>query len=112
MEAGLREVCRSVRIGKILIQRVSTPLFTPYQDLRPSGQLLTKCFTCGSRTKRLLFRNCSMRRFDIHLVDYGLPTGLNGSVTSFRKISLHDMCCSSTPCSVCSFPDYVCGVLS
>lgn len=24
MEAGLREVCRSVRIGKILIQRVST----------------------------------------------------------------------------------------
>lgn len=23
MEAGLREVCRSVRIGKILIQRVS-----------------------------------------------------------------------------------------
>lgn len=30
MEAGLREVCRSVRIGKILIQRVrsSTPLLT------------------------------------------------------------------------------------
>ncbi len=26
MEAGLREVCRSVRIGKILIQRVSLPL--------------------------------------------------------------------------------------
>lgn len=24
MEAGLREVCRSVRIGKILIQRVRT----------------------------------------------------------------------------------------
>lgn len=26
MEAGLREVCRSVRIGKILIQRVSADL--------------------------------------------------------------------------------------
>jgi len=26
MEAGLREVCRSVRIGKILIQRVRDPL--------------------------------------------------------------------------------------
>lgn len=26
MEAGLREVCRSVRIGKILIQRVRPPL--------------------------------------------------------------------------------------
>ena len=26
MEAGLREVCRSVRIGKILIQRVGAPL--------------------------------------------------------------------------------------
>lgn len=25
MEAGLREVCRSVRIGKILIQRVTSP---------------------------------------------------------------------------------------
>ena len=25
MEAGLREVCRSVRIGKILIQRVGSP---------------------------------------------------------------------------------------
>ena len=25
MEAGLREVCRSVRIGKILIQRVCLP---------------------------------------------------------------------------------------
>ncbi|KAG6861496.1 hypothetical protein C0995_015923 [Termitomyces sp. Mi166 len=29
MEAGLREVCRSVRIGKILIQRVRTTSFTP-----------------------------------------------------------------------------------
>jgi uracil phosphoribosyltransferase len=27
MEAGLREVCRSVRIGKILIQRVRTIFF-------------------------------------------------------------------------------------
>ena len=27
MEAGLREVCRSVRIGKILIQRVSRGKF-------------------------------------------------------------------------------------
>lgn len=26
MEAGLREVCRSVRIGKILIQRVGAPV--------------------------------------------------------------------------------------
>ena len=28
MEAGLREVCRSVRIGKILIQRVSNVIIT------------------------------------------------------------------------------------
>ena len=31
MEAGLREVCRSVRIGKILIQRVRTTRFSSYQ---------------------------------------------------------------------------------
>ena len=42
MEAGLREVCRSVRIGKILIQRVGSPhtfishslISTPYQGWR------------------------------------------------------------------------------
>ena len=28
MEQGLREVCRSVRIGKILIQRVNKAFFT------------------------------------------------------------------------------------
>jgi hypothetical protein len=32
MEAGLREVCRSVRIGKILIQRVRLALDLPYQN--------------------------------------------------------------------------------
>lgn len=29
MEAGLREVCRSVRIGKILIQRVRISIYFP-----------------------------------------------------------------------------------
>jgi len=33
MEAGLREVCRSVRIGKILIQRVHAIwLSIPYEE--------------------------------------------------------------------------------
>ncbi len=30
MEQGLREVCRSVRIGKILIQRVNMGVYAPY----------------------------------------------------------------------------------
>jgi|SRR5712672_1871686 len=33
MEQGLREVCRSVRIGKILIQRVSGVLYAFYQHV-------------------------------------------------------------------------------
>lgn len=33
MEAGLREVCRSVRIGKILIQRVNTLAIQHSQDI-------------------------------------------------------------------------------
>lgn len=37
MEAGLREVCRSVRIGKILIQRVRSPWY----DLDPHTQFLS-----------------------------------------------------------------------
>jgi hypothetical protein len=32
MEAGLREVCRSVRIGKILIQRVYGNPSVPYEE--------------------------------------------------------------------------------
>ena len=34
MEAGLREVCRSVRIGKILIQRVSAVTRALYRQRR------------------------------------------------------------------------------
>ena len=33
MEAGLREVCRSVRIGKILIQRVRVAFDLPCYDI-------------------------------------------------------------------------------
>lgn len=33
MEQGLREVCRSVRIGKILIQRVSSIFSTFYRHV-------------------------------------------------------------------------------
>ena len=39
MEVGLREVCRSVRIGKILIQRVSF-------RVRFSGQMDCVCWSC------------------------------------------------------------------
>ena len=39
MEAGLREVCRSVRIGKILIQRVRAKILSRCFDLTPLGSL-------------------------------------------------------------------------
>jgi uracil phosphoribosyltransferase len=35
MEQGLREVCRSVRIGKILIQRVSEVFYAIYINTFP-----------------------------------------------------------------------------
>lgn len=52
MEAGLREVCRSVRIGKILIQRVCMA----------SSVLLHIIDSSLHRTKKPRFQNCSTRR--------------------------------------------------
>ena len=37
MEQGLREVCRSVRIGKILIQRVSGNIYAPLRAQSTRG---------------------------------------------------------------------------
>jgi len=48
MEAGLREVCRSVRIGKILIQRVGQFLLAPVRLLkyyRMKTRHAQSCFT-------------------------------------------------------------------
>ena len=39
MEQGLREVCRSVRIGKILIQRVIMVFYALYQHVGLTGLL-------------------------------------------------------------------------
>lgn len=55
MEAGLREVCRSVRIGKILIQRVR--LFDFVIAFHTS-----RCSRDRSRTRRRLRRSCSTQR--------------------------------------------------
>ena len=58
MEQGLREVCRSVRIGKILIQRVRLYWF----DIRwpMSGVLIEVVVVC--RTRRLRSLSYSTRR--------------------------------------------------
>ena len=54
MEAGLREVCRSVRIGKILIQRVRRFVVSPM------ARLTDRAHVC--RTRRPRRRSSSMPR--------------------------------------------------
>lgn len=46
MEQGLRDCCRSVRIGKILIQRDEKPLFLNYSTRSCQRTSLTDTFSC------------------------------------------------------------------
>lgn len=52
MEAGLREVCRSVRIGKILIQRVCTICFSNHHRDEPNWHIGRR----NGSAKALLFQ--------------------------------------------------------
>ncbi len=52
MEAGLREVCRSVRIGKILIQRVRS-----YKLVRKIWTLVFSAGRGDGKTKTILFKS-------------------------------------------------------
>ena len=55
MEQGLREVCRSVRIGKILIQRVNKAFCVPYPHV-----MLTSLLGRGDNAaETLLFQGMS-----------------------------------------------------
>ena len=90
MEAGLREVCRSVRIGKILIQRVYflSDLFVFVDD---------KCFALlgrrDSATQTFLFQGMGR----IWVIGCKHADRFN---YSSRRTLIDDMSCCLIPCSV------------
>ena len=90
MEAGLREVCRSVRIGKILIQRVRSVLHTCcwllIVHLTGRGDCVAKAF---------LFKGWFLT--NEASIFWSIETGIH----SFLKILRWDMCCCLIRCWVC-----------
>lgn len=91
MEAGLREVCRSVRIGKILIQRVRSRSYVAH-DRWPNYRL--------NRTRRRPFQSCFIPRSHQRLpYPFGLDFNSERSC-SFPKTLPRAMFFFSIPCSV------------
>ena len=95
MEAGLREVCRSVRIGKILIQRVRAALPSSFSNSGLNAMYVHIGRGDGT-AEAVLFQGTSRHAMLGLLGD----ERTRNPWCSFLKTSRSGMCCCSIPCSV------------